>query len=370
MKTKLLLLFAFFTQAYFAQTSTITTFSQEGERFYVILDGVRQNDTPSTNVQITDLKKPNYLLKIIFEDSSIPTINENVYLLDYDEKRMNVTYNIKKDKKGKYRLRVSSFDNDTEQPTAAAEVVKYHETENPAPKTVKSTPKKTTQTADVNTMGVGVNTKIEESDDNVNVNMNVGGLNTTTTIKETDDSVNVNMNVGGINTSTSIKETDDNVNVNMNVGGVKTTTTVTTKTTPPVKPARTMGTEEDIDTTERTKPVKSTPKPTPKATKTCTVQMSATEFQKAKQSVEKQSFADSQMKVAKQIAAAQCLSTAQIIELINIFSFEQNKLEFAKSAYASCVDKENYYQVNDVFSFSSSTDELTEYIENIAKYKE
>ncbi|MFY7665937.1 hypothetical protein, partial [Flavobacterium sp.] len=70
MKTKLVLLFAFFSQLYFAQTSTITTFSQEGERFYVILDGVRQNDSPSTNVQITDLKKPNYLLKIIFEDSS------------------------------------------------------------------------------------------------------------------------------------------------------------------------------------------------------------------------------------------------------------------------------------------------------------
>lgn len=360
MKTKLVLLFAFFSQLYFAQTSTITTFSQEGERFYVILDGVRQNDSPSTNVQITDLKKPNYLLKIIFEDSSIPTINENVYLLDYDEKRMNVTYNIKKDKKGKYKLRVSSFDNDTEQPTATAEVVKFHETENPLPQTVKSTPKKstetTTQTVDVNTVGVGITTTIEESDDRVNVNMNVGGLNTTTTINDS----------------------DENVNINMNVGGVKTTTTVTTKTTTPIKPSRTIGSEEDIDITDKPKVVKSTPKATPKTTqtatpkaaKTCTVQMSATEFQKAKQSVEKQSFADSQMKVAKQIAAAQCLSTAQIIELINIFSFEQNKLDFAKAAYASCVDKDNYYQVNDVFSFSSSTDELTEYIENIAKYKE
>ncbi|WP_298147408.1 DUF4476 domain-containing protein [Flavobacterium sp.] len=349
MKTKLIFLFVLFSQVYFAQTSTITTFSQEGERFYVILDGVRQNDAPSTNVQITDLKKPNYLLKIIFEDSSIPTINENVYLLDYDEKRVNVTYNIKKDKKGRYKLRVSSFDNDTEQPTEAADVVKFHETENPLPKTVKSTPKKTTetttQTVDVNTVGVGVTTTIEESDDRVNVNMNVGGVNTTTTINES----------------------DENVNVNMNVGGVKTTTTVTTKTTAPVKPSRTIGSEEDIDTTEKPKVVKPTPKSTPKATKNCTVQMSATEFQKAKQSVEKQSFADSQLKVAKQIAAAQCLSTAQIIELINIFSFEQNKLDFAKSAYASCVDKDNYYQVNDVFSFSSSTDELTEFIENSSK---
>jgi hypothetical protein len=63
------------------------------------------------------------------------------------------------------------------------------------------------------------------------------------------------------------------------------------------------------------------------------------------------------------------LSTDQIIEIVNLFSFEENKLDYAKFAYSKCVDKNNYFIVNDAFSFSSSTDELTEYIESISKNK-
>ena len=45
------------------------------------------------------------------------------------------------------------------------------------------------------------------------------------------------------------------------------------------------------------------------------------------------------------------------------FGFEETKLEFAKYAYDFCTEKNKYYMVGDKFSFSSSKDELNEYLE-------
>lgn len=41
---------------------------------------------------------------------------------------------------------------------------------------------------------------------------------------------------------------------------------------------------------------------------------------------------------------------------------ESDKLEYAKFAYNYCIDKNNYWEINDVFNFSSSVDKLNEYI--------
>ena len=45
-----------------------------------------------------------------------------------------------------------------------------------------------------------------------------------------------------------------------------------------------------------------------------------------------------------------------------LFVFESNKLEVAKSAYRKTVDKQNYYQLNDALTFSSSKEELARFI--------
>jgi hypothetical protein len=340
MKTKLLLLFLFTSQLIFAQTSSITVFSQEGERFYVIVNGVRQNDAPSTNVKVTDLEKPNYLVKIIFEDQSIASLNQNVYLLDYDEKRTNVTFNLKRDKKGKMKMAMNSFDYDVNS-SKGTDVVKYHEVENPISIPAKNTTSKPTTTSSTTSSTT---------------------TNTTPTATTKTETTTVDMNMLGIGVNTKIEESEDSVNVNLNIGGINTA--VTTKTDTPVKPGRPKVLKDEIVTE---KPVTTTA--VENTAKNCTIKMSTADFQRAKSSVEKQSFAETKMKVAKQITTSNCLSTDQIIEIVNLFSFEENKLDYAKFAYSKCVDKNNYFMVNDAFSFSSSTDELTEYIESISKNK-
>ena len=68
------------------------------------------------------------------------------------------------------------------------------------------------------------------------------------------------------------------------------------------------------------------------------------------------------LKTAKQIAGSNCLSTGQIVEICKVFGFEETKLDFAKFAYDHCTEKQNYFKVNNVFGFSSSVDDLTNYI--------
>lgn len=91
--------------------------------------------------------------------------------------------------------------------------------------------------------------------------------------------------------------------------------------------------------------------------------MAPADFTNAKASVEKQAVDDSKLKVAKQIANSNCLTTAQVKEIMQLFTMESAKLEWAKFAYGKTVDPGNYFQLNDEFMFNSSVDELNKYIE-------
>ena len=82
-----------------------------------------------------------------------------------------------------------------------------------------------------------------------------------------------------------------------------------------------------------------------------------------KNTINNSSFDNTKITLGKQvIAAKKCFTVGQIKEILGLYSFESSKLEVAKYAYDYCSDKSNYYQVNDVFSFSSSKDDLTKYL--------
>ena len=86
--------------------------------------------------------------------------------------------------------------------------------------------------------------------------------------------------------------------------------------------------------------------------------MSSSSFNSAKQTISKQSFDDTKLTTAKQILKTNCLSAAQIKEIMLLFSFEATRLELAKFANDRCVDKNNYFLLNDAFQFESSVEEL------------
>ncbi|MCX7744095.1 MAG: DUF4476 domain-containing protein [Flavobacteriales bacterium] len=95
---------------------------------------------------------------------------------------------------------------------------------------------------------------------------------------------------------------------------------------------------------------------------TCTV--SNADYNQVKSSIEKERFANTKVSVAKQaFQAKKCFTVEQIIGILQLFAFEDNKLDLAKFAYDYCIDKENYYRVNDVFTFSASKDELNRFLQ-------
>ncbi len=153
---------------------------------------------------------------------------------------------------------------------------------------------------------------------------------TTTTTTTTDGGVpaNVTMNVNG-------------ANVGMNMGGVQqtTVTTTTTNTTPP-PPAQAA----------------------PPAPTGCQMPMPHDDYESAKRSIAAKDFEDTKLTLAKQINGGNCMSAEQIRGIMQLFTFEQTKLTFAKFAYDHCSDKGNYFKVNDAFQFDNSSKELNDYI--------
>src|ERR1700758_2775877 len=48
--------------------NNLIVFSETGDRFYLVLNGLKYNQTPETNVKVTSLNATNYKAKIIFEN--------------------------------------------------------------------------------------------------------------------------------------------------------------------------------------------------------------------------------------------------------------------------------------------------------------
>lgn len=90
--------------------------------------------------------------------------------------------------------------------------------------------------------------------------------------------------------------------------------------------------------------------------------MSDNDFSLLLDNISKERFESNMMKSATQVISTSYFTTAQVKQLLQLFTFESNKLELAKKAYEKTVDQRNYYLINDVFNFSSSKDELNRYI--------
>jgi hypothetical protein len=104
--------------------------------------------------------------------------------------------------------------------------------------------------------------------------------------------------------------------------------------------------------------------PTPPTAPDKTCDMPAADFNKMKGSIKSKSFSDDKMSTLKVAIKNKCVTTDQVKDLLDLFSFESDKMEAAKFLYAYTSDKDNYYTVADVFSFSSSKGELNKFIQS------
>jgi hypothetical protein len=89
--------------------------------------------------------------------------------------------------------------------------------------------------------------------------------------------------------------------------------------------------------------------------------MSNADFNELKRIIRNTSFDNSRLDIAKS-AVVDGITSSQVKELCNLFTYESTRLEFAKFAYHYTVDKNRYYIVNDALIYRSSKSELSEYI--------
>lgn len=317
-------LLALLSAGAFAQTNNLILFTENGERFNAVLNGVNQNESPETNVRIEDLNANTYKLRVIFEDKNLGVMDKNVY---FNTPGSELSLSIKQNKKGEYVLRMVSEVPIAQAPPAPATATIIHYNPNPQPVTQVTVVEQTTTT----TTGTPVN------GENVSMNVNMGGLG-----------MNVNVNVNdGYTTGSS--------------GTMSTTTTTTTTTSGSMNTNVTMtGTgipDPGYTTTQEVVYVEGY-----NGAVGCPVPMSQGDYASAQNSIKSKSFSDSRMTVAKQIVNSNCLTATQVRGLMDLFDFEDSRLEFAKYAWHRTYDLNNYYKVNDAFEFESSIEELDEYI--------
>jgi hypothetical protein len=87
------------------------------------------------------------------------------------------------------------------------------------------------------------------------------------------------------------------------------------------------------------------------------------ELENIKQSIKNESFAGTKLQIAKDaIKAKKCFKAIQIKELMTLFTFESDRLQLAKYSYDYCLDKDNFYTINDALEFSSSKEELSAFV--------
>lgn len=303
-------------------------FTENGERFTAILNGVRQNDNPETNVKITGLNAEFYKLKVIFENSALGERNFNLGL----QLGMENTYVIKKNNKGEYVLRfMTAVPIAQAAPRAATQpVIAYHENPVAAPAPVTGA----TQTITTTTTTQGVS---QTSPDGVNINMgiNMDGMGG-----------GINMNVSGM---------DAGANMNQQTTVTHSTTTTTTTTTGggrPVPPTPVVAPAPIVYLPGYNGPIG------------CPVPMSPQDFDALRASIASKSFEQTKYTMATQVLTDRCMFVSQVKQVMLLFTFEETRLDFARFAYDHSYDIGNYFMVNDAFTFETSIEELNAYIQS------
>lgn len=93
--------------------------------------------------------------------------------------------------------------------------------------------------------------------------------------------------------------------------------------------------------------------------------MAPDQFNRLKQTIRNQSFSSGQRQVAEQAMNTNYFTAQQVFELVNMFTFNSDKLHISKRAYNSTLDKENYFIVYDALDYNSSVNELANYIASL-----
>lgn len=382
MKRQLLLLtFLFSCITLFAQrTGDATFYSNTGKKFYVVLNGVRQNTEAQTNVNISELKESYYSCRIIAVDNSF-NLEKNIAV----KKDTLITYRII-EKKGKYKLRYYTESPLGTAPSTQDQVnVVYHNTDLP-----ESTANGRETTFNSNG-SMNTSTNVSTSTTTTNTSTNQGGNreNVNISINLTENGMGADVNIQGNVTSKRNgsgggsgggngdgKGPGNGTGTNGTTGNSSSTTTTSTSSTTTINGSTTHSEETTTVTNTNDNGVTTHSEETMSIgsegniytdddmvmTMDAGCGTSDQDIKDISTQIDNASFADDKMRVAKIVAQEKCMNVEQITTISQLFSFDDNKMDFIKAAYTNCMNQGDYYKLMEVFTFSDDKEELEKFI--------
>jgi hypothetical protein len=391
MKTLLLFSLLFTFTALNAQ-SNLSIFNNNGQSFYVVLNGIRQNSKPETNVQVAQIKNGSYAVKVIFADGKTPDIDKN-FIIDapYDITTRIVF------KKGKGKLQLMGME-----PTQGViqEAVVYRPTDaavySDATTTIQTMPASgstTIQTTGTgNTAGINMNVNVSETPNTTIQTSNTNTTTTTTTTTGTipDENVNLNMNLslGGVNVNlnANASATGSGTGLGTGVSVTETTTSSSTTTTTSSSSMTTTGSngavnqgsnqvsaniqlngnsqvaqsQQNQQNVQHQQVITQVQQAPLSNRVNCTKTMNRLEAFKVE--LQDQSFEEDRLEALQLAMKSTCLTTAQAEQLLDLFTFDENRLEVAKYLSDRLTDRDNAGALAKKLTFDSSKMEYRRYI--------
>ena len=404
MKHLLTLFMAILSSWSFSQ-SNLTIFNNDGRQFYAIMNGIKQNAVPQTNVYISNVKNGVYSVKLIFADGITADIDKNVY---FDEPSDVVTR--VKFKKGKGTLQLISI-LPTTGPLQEPSTVIYRSSDASAysdatQQTVVSTPVQqqvappaqtttvttTTSTSQVTSSNNSVPVT-NQTNGNAGMNMSVNvtdptmtngqaGMNMSVNVSDptmTNGQAGLNMQVnvtdptltgtGGLNMNVNVTDPllTSNGGVNMNVGSTSnqsstsyqtSNTTITTTTTTTSNQVTSPPPVQQIQQTQQV-PVQTNQTPTG-----CrNILGDGDQFVADLKDLNFD--ADRKDAIIGDLASF-CLTASQAYKIIETLNYDSDRLEASKFLFERMIDKDKGNVLLPLLTFDSSK---MEYREHMRKFR-
>ncbi|WP_160113302.1 DUF4476 domain-containing protein [Aequorivita antarctica] len=169
LKTILVFFITSISYSQYNSEGCLTIFSEEGDKFFLTLNGELMNDIPQTNIRVEDLDQPFYQVRIEFENENLIEINkDNINVIDVDDNYIDVTYRIRRDKNNSNKMKFNYF---SESPKSEVYIPKenVHVIHFDDIIIKKSTIETTTITTVTDNIGVGANISVDGFNMNVSI---------------------------------------------------------------------------------------------------------------------------------------------------------------------------------------------------------
>ncbi len=368
MKNTITLLFLCISTLFFAQ-STLTVFNNNGQRFFVVLNGIKQNSVAQTNVSISGIMNGPYSIKLIFADGQTADIDKNFYLEEASYITTRVVF-----KKGKGKLQLIGMEPISNQKPADHLVVyRPSDTAIYSDATVVQTTN-TTNNQQNGTVQTQVNTN-EQLNMNIGTNVNGTQMGTNTSIQVTEtqtnntstnpqgENINFNMNV---NVQDPTMTGQGGANISINMSGSGTGSQTQQETYQQTTTISTTGNSSTTNQHQNNNQVNTQTNVTNVNTASSSTAVSCKNILGNEKSLiddlKTMSFDKDKKDIVIKDLANHCLTASQAYKIIEVFTFEADRLELAKYLYNRMIDKDSAKNLLPLFTFDATKMEFREYI--------